>query len=192
MKTKKNKRKIWLWGLLTLVLVVGNLQLAFGHNWWYWHWHDRTLQIGIWNFVPEANAARQDWNRIRDLSLSRVSTHSDISAWGGNFGATGWAGLAEIKSIGADWPWHCGISGIFGVGFCRITHGHARVNTFYRNTRLSLFQDRQRVFCQEIGHTLGLGHNRGTASSNRNCMNDTDKRFPFTNFHNVNDINNKF
>lgn len=172
------RRKVLTFALggLVAVLLLANVNIALGHWWWDWHMHGRNHPVAIWNYNTEANAARADWENSTVLSLPRVNRHTDISVWGDNFGDTKWAGLASVESVGADWPWHCYSAILFPiVGFCKITHGHARYNSFYwGNAGRGVGGDVQGVFCQEIGHLFGLDHapgdcmGKGYFSSNSN------------------------
>jgi predicted Zn-dependent protease len=134
-------------GVLVLMLIGLNAQMASAHRWWLWHWNKSTIRY--WNFASrnaEAQAAINDWNACSGLTLSRRTGHTDVSVYDGNFGDTGWAGLASIKNVA--WDWWCPFL------FCGETHGHARYNSYYSYSSTVI----QGVFCQEVGHLFGLGH----------------------------------
>ncbi|MFD1542807.1 hypothetical protein [Nonomuraea guangzhouensis] len=123
---------------------------ALAHQWDGWHWnrYGATVTINVLNtatYAAEANAALNDWDSNTILSLPRVGSHTDISMFDGNYGNTGWGGLAEIISY---------MSGN------HITHGHARLNYYYSYTSAM----KQGIQCQEVGHLFGLDH------SNNGCM----------------------
>ena len=151
--------------LLGVVFVLLLANFALAHDWDGWHWHQRTLGIFIFasNF-NSAEAARIDWDFPTNvMNLPRVTHHSDVSVFDGNFGDTGWGGLAEIIS----YFWHCHyLVDFFFFSVCfdwepGITHAHARLNTFYFWPNLntgSVFDAGRGVLCQEIGHTFGLDH----------------------------------
>jgi hypothetical protein len=146
-----------------LVLMIGGLMtlnagVASAHNWGSWHW-DKTgshiqIQSQIYgNTQTQAEAARVDaWNKIGILYNYRVNYHTDVSVFDGNFGATGWAGLASIES--SAWDWGC-------FGWCHITHAHARYNSYYGGSTNYI----QGVYCQEVFHTYGFDH-----SDTGDCM----------------------
>ncbi len=147
-------------GALVVVLAAANVDLALSHKWSSWHWDKRNIRVAIWNCTADANAAKHDWDNGTDLSLPHRSSHTDISVWCGNFGDTGWSGLASIEKSSFDF-WHCFWS-------CRIEHGHARYNSFYGgSTGTGTNSDRRGILCQEIGHLFGLDH------SNHGCMGKT-------------------
>lgn len=145
------------WGLCALVLLAINIKLATAHRWSSWHQPDKALNT--WNFavhLAEAEAALNDWDSHTGLSFPRKTSYTDISVFDGNYGDTGWGGLASAEDAGFGW-WDC-------WWWCHIDHGHARVNTFYTGNPAGFSADIQGIFCQEIGHLLGLDH------SNDGCM----------------------
>jgi len=140
------------------LLLVANVATA--HRWWKWHQHEYSN--GVWNTASrhaEAEAALNDWRACSGFSMPSKSSHTDISVFDGNYGATGWSGLAEIKHHGWDWgDWR----------YSRIKHGHARYNAYYGGSGgTGTNSDIRGIFCQEIGHVWGLGH------SNNGCMGKT-------------------
>ncbi|UQN09378.1 hypothetical protein [Deinococcus sp. QL22] len=170
--------------LLVGALILLNLQQASAHNWWFWHWDQSTLGVGLWNDLAETDAVRAEWDSRTDLSLPRRSEHTDISMFGGNFGDTGWWGLATIEGWGLDWPWHCPT-----IGGCRITHGHARFNSFYGGTTgTGSGSDKRGVYCQEIGHLFGIDHSNTGDCMGKTYFNTANLSGP----HNWADINNRY
>ena len=148
--------------LLGGVLVLLGANIAFAHDWWFWHQHKQTL--GIFNQATNSisvEAARADWTvGYNVMNLPSVTHHSDVSVLDGDFGDTGWGGLAEVITY-FD---HCHFFNALGgcdQSFPGITHAHVRLNTFYfwENLNTGTVLDAGRgVFCQEIGHTFGLAH----------------------------------
>jgi len=142
--------------VLGLLAANGYFYQAHAHNWNGWHWDKGGSQIVIYNYnyasSPYAAAAIQNgWNSIGILYDYSVNYHTDISVFDGNFGATGWSGLAEVWD---SWDWGC---------WCwdHISHGHARYNSYYNFDA----RGQQGVFCQEIFHTYGFDH-----SNDGGCM----------------------
>lgn len=141
-------------GASALLLLVLNAEVAEAHNWWDWHWHTGS-DIRVWVGSlrsGESNAALNDWDSHCDVSFPRQSTHTELSVFAGNYGDTGWGGLASIEDYSFDW-WH-------KWNWSKIQHCHARLNTFYSWS----FAGAQGVQCQEIGHCMGFTH------SNDGCM----------------------
>ena len=165
-------------GLLVLALLAANVQFVSGHDWWAWHWERTSLNHYVFGSrVAQSLAAVNDWKAcVRDLTINVVTSHSHISVFNGNYGATGWWGLASIESYDFDW-WHrwC---------WCRITHAHARFNDYYGGTPAQV----QGVQCQEVGHTYGLDH-----SNTGDCMGmGYYNSITVTGPHNASDINAKY
>lgn len=142
--------------LVALALLVGgllalNAGVASAHNWGNWHWNKSGSQITIQSYIygatqTQAEAARVDaWNKVPILYNYRVNYHTDVSVFDGNFGATGWAGLASIESTA--WDWGC-------FGWCHITHAHSRYNSYYGGSSSYI----QGVYCQEVYHAYGFDH----------------------------------
>ena len=101
---------------------------------------------------PYLPIAASDWsaaNNIDFVSVAGTSKASSCSAVYGtvqacswNYGATGWLGLASV--------WLSG-------GY--IVQATVKLNDYYyRSGRYNTAAFRQFVTCQEVGHTLGLGH----------------------------------
>lgn len=138
--------------IAVVALLAVNVSVANAHNWGTWHWDKSGAKIQIQSQIyggtqTQAEAARQDaWNKVSILYNYRVNYHTDVSVFDGNFGATGWAGLASIESTAWDWACLC---------FDHITHGHARVNTYYPMSSAYI----QGVYCQEVFHAYGFDHN---------------------------------
>ena len=162
--------------LLAANLYVG--QGALAHNWGSWHWNrgGSTVTINVYNtatYRSESSAAINEWSGDTILSLPQVSSHSDIHVFDGNYGATGWGGIAEIVNYSGS----------------HITHGHARLNYYYSYSSLG----KRGVFCQEVGHLFGLTH-----SNDGGCMGygywygASGSTYYTVVQHNITDIYNKY
>ncbi len=159
---------------ITTVLVVAALAAPLAlpssatanHSWNGWHWAKtsatRTLVIsdgvsGDWDTVfPGVNS---DWNSSltgTGISLASGSSGVNITTQSRRWGNNGWLGLAQVWIKGGH-----------------ISRASVKLNDYYDwyyADATSLLDAKQQVFCQEVGHTLGLDHQdaRGT------CMNDNN------------------
>ena len=103
----KKKLKVSALGVVVALLMLLNVQVAQGHDWWLYCWHKGST-LNVWVFgtnSTQAIAALNDWDSHTDVNFNRVSSHTNISCFGDNFGATGWWGLASIEDTSFDW-WH--------------------------------------------------------------------------------------
>jgi hypothetical protein len=148
------------------------------HSWNGWHWaktsSTRTLVIsdgvsGDWDSV--FSGVRSDWNSSLNgtgISLALGSSGVNITTQSRRWGNNGWLGLAQVWIKGTH-----------------ITRASVKLNDYYdwyygdaRNPLAA----KQQVFCQEVGHTLGLDH-----QDSNSCMNDTNdlltSPFPHPNAH---------
>ncbi len=136
--------------------------LDASHVWGPYHWQKTSAAIrtipfrryvsAIW--ITRYNTAITDWRKpamtkIRPLttligpqSAACPTFAGQGSVCDGNYGATGWLGLAQIWISGSH-----------------IQRGRARQNNTYFNTATyNTTPWRQFVICQEIGHIFGIGH----------------------------------
>lgn len=82
------------------------------------------------------------------------ATADKVVVCNGNYGATGWLGVAQIS-----------------VFKSHIRYGLAKMNDSYLDDR-TRYDDvaRQHVACQEVGHTFGLGHQDESGADLGTCM----------------------
>lgn len=143
------------------------------HTWNNYHWARNTssftLQVidsNTSNWDDELALAVSQWSQSTKLDL-QVTSFDDSSrtrklcravagqvrSCNASYGNNGWLGLA---SINIDSSGH-------------ITQGTSKMNDSY-STSFASQDERRHVMCQELGHTLGLGHTSEDGSSQGTCM----------------------
>lgn len=138
-----------------LAMITGDSPRQSGSRWWNnYHWNRSTVRLLVNSSsasrTPSLRAANA-WGRM-DLSVTSSSVHSDISLFDGDYGSTGWRGLAS--------PW------VYSDG--AFSHCHARLNRFYTSAPPGKTTEWrwEGTYCMELGHCYGLAHD-GT----KGCMN---------------------
>lgn len=160
---------------LVLGALVASVAVTAGasHSWNNYHWarttSSFTLQVIDSNtpdWDDELNLALGQWSQSKVIDM-RVTSYDDsartrkrcpatsgvVRSCNAAYGNNGWLGLA---SINLDSNGH-------------IVRGTSKVNDSYS----SYFADpneRKHVMCQELGHTIGLGHTSEDGSSQGTCM----------------------
>ncbi len=160
--------------IAAVLIVAFSAPLVFAnHAWANYHWARTTPSF---NLQLKNNMSNQwqssllgavtDWNQstVTDFALIKGSTRRSASCLGTNgmveicnstYGQNGWLGIAEV--------W---------VNGDHITKGTVKLNdTYYSTPTYNTAAWRNAVVCQEIGHTLGLGHNdEDFTTTNGTCM----------------------
>ena len=147
--------------ILTVSLFTIGITASAFHSWNNYHWF-RTANPFTVNLINTVSAgwvsnlelASADWSAssVLDTSITAGTTKTrnckaiegSVLVCDSNYGANGWLGLATI--------W---------LDSGHITKGTVKLNDTYFNTSSSSYHTpawKQMVLCQEIGHTLGLGH----------------------------------
>lgn len=150
------------------------------HRWGCWKYADATINwyngatgdyFNIYN--EEARTDSNAWSPFTDINLQVVSASGSTdhaNAFNGFYGATGWLGIAELRSVSG----------------CIVFNGRARLNQSYLDNGSYSRTNKKHVACQEVGHLFGLNHNRGSSTT---CMNDTILTAPQPNTHDRDLIN---
>ena len=157
------------------------------HAWKDYHWGRTTpsftLQLGNNVSGPwgtHLSTASTDWSVSDNLDTTIVSgasnpkrcnpTSGKVEVCNSKYGSNGWLGLASIWISGGH-----------------IVQGTAKMNDTYFNTaKYNNAAWRNLVMCQEVGHTLGLGHVNETynTANEGTCMDYTnDPDGPASNEH---------
>jgi hypothetical protein len=145
--------------LLVIVLLVAVPMFA-NHGWSTYHWSKPGAQVsppvtmnvsGVW--TSYSSRVMSDWNQSTVIESpwsfgSISSTKRCTSATGkievcnNTYGMNGWLGIAGISLSGGH-----------------IVKGYTKLNDSYFNTSTyNKTEWRQLVYCQEVGHDYGLGH----------------------------------
>lgn len=147
---------------------------ADAHNWSCWIQPDRTVRsYNTASRSSQAAAAISEWDVDTILAVPAQGSHTDISVYDGNYGATGWAGLASIESSSG----------------CTVLHGHARVNLYYASSYTS--NGIRGIFCQEVGHLFGLDHSNDGGCMGGGYFYSINTYYNVVS-HNITDISSKY
>lgn len=167
-----NRRTLAQVGLVFALAALLAAPAAMAHNWGCWIQPNRTVIVRNTAVnSSQANAALNEWDADTILSIPRVSTHTEVSIYDGNYGNTGWGGLASIESASG----------------CSILHGHATLNTYYSYTS----NGKRGVFCQEVGHLFGLDHSNDGGCMGGGYFYDINTNYTVVS-HNISDIASKY
>lgn len=182
-------------GIVTAGLGLLATPLLANHSWGNYHWATASGVVevpvidnttGVWqtsspfgtgNYV---RVAVDDWNKSENINSSLSSGNADsscplvvgeIHVCNGDYGDTGWVGIASISTYrGRDSHIAGGITKLNDYFFD--TYTAANGTKPYDNPTW-----RQLVTCQEIGHDYGLGHQNENFSTDAttSCMEYTSK-----------------
>lgn len=156
-----------------VVLVAAGVASPAGasHAWGNYHWartaNPFTLALGdnvtgVWDNHLGTSSVEWTASSVLDTTvLAGKTTPRKCRATAGRvevcsaaYGRNGWLGLASIWLSGDH-----------------ITKGAVKVNdTYFVMAQYNTPEERAHVMCQEIGHTLGLGHTSEDGTSQKSCM----------------------
>jgi hypothetical protein len=151
--------------------------LLASHSWNGYHWKRTTAELTVpvgdnvnSNWDGYLNTAVADWNQSTVINSPKVPGSTNprnckavagtIQVCNGNYGQTGWLGIASIWLSGGH-----------------ISQGTTKLNdTYFNMAQYNTPSWRALVTCQEVGHDYGLGHqdeNFSTDNTN-SCMDYTN------------------
>jgi hypothetical protein len=167
-------------GWCAVLIMIGAGAATATHRWGCWKYADGSIYWynggtgDYWNiYNEEAITDSNSWENYTDIDFIPVSSPGStdhVNAYNGFYGSNGWLGLASIVSYSG----------------CTIRNGRVQINQTYMDNGSYTRANKKHVACQEIGHLLGLNHNR---SSTTTCMNDTILTAPFPNAHDQSLVN---
>lgn len=164
----KMKSKAILSSLVAAALLVSGTASA-NHSWNGYHWSRTTSSFT----VKVTNSLTSDWSGVMNnavgkwgssgvLQFNVVGTGTNrsrcpmslgkVNICNYTYGNNGWLGLA---SINLDSSGH-------------INQGSVKVNDSYKSSFDAA--EKNHVMCQEMGHTIGLGHTSEDGSTQNTCM----------------------
>ncbi|MEO6364705.1 MAG: matrixin family metalloprotease [Luteimonas sp.] len=155
------------------VVLTVSLAANASHSWNNYHWARNTSSFNLQvidsnstSWDDELGLALSQWSQSSKLNMNITSYDSSSTArqqcrpvagkvrsCNYAYGQNGWLGLA---SINLDSRGH-------------ISQGTSKMNDSYSSSFSSQNQ-RRHVMCQELGHTLGLGHTSENGSTQNTCM----------------------
>lgn len=178
------RRAVVVWCVLfALVVMIGAGAAMASHRWGCWKYADGNIYwynggIGdYWNiYNEEAITDSNSWHNSTDVNFISVGSPGStdhINAYSGSYGANGWLGLASILSYSG----------------CTVRNGRVQLNQSYLDNGSYTRTNKKHVACQEIGHLLGMNHNRSATDT---CMNDTILTAPYPNAHDQSLVNSLY
>ncbi len=168
---RTNKVRLVIAIVLIAMLAAFPLSAGASHSWGNYHWartaNPFTLKTGDnvdANWDAYLNTTVTDWSVSTVLDLSKVDglttgrrcrpTAGRVEVCNAAYGSNGWLGLAQI--------W---------LSNGHISQGVAKMNdSYFKLPQYNNSAEKNHVMCQEVGHTLGLGHTSEDGSSQRTCM----------------------
>lgn len=163
-------RRGWL-AVASLVALVIPATGSANHSWGGYHWartsNPFTLKLGdnvssAWDGYLATTSS--DWSQSSVLNTTIVAGSTTgrkcraslgrVQVCNATYGNNGWLGLAQI--------W---------LSSGHISQGAVKVNdTYFNQAQYNNPDEKNHVMCQEVGHTLGLGHTSEDGSSQQTCM----------------------
>ncbi len=148
-------------------LQASHLWICSGSTAYHYPWLNIWYQNNATNSAPKAYRTIYTneiagWDQPTCLSLT-VNT-PDLTLNAGFYGNNGWLGLAQLNQLSG----------------CHVIKASSFLNRTFLDSSSYTSTNVAHVACQEIGHTFGLQHNRGSSTT---CMNDTILTAPQPNSH---------
>ena len=142
------------------------------HSWGGYHW---ARQSNPFTLAMGDNVSTQ-WDSYLTTSIGQWSQPSVLNLAAAAGGTTGkrcraTSGRVEVCDAAYGRNGWLGMASISITGGTHITKGTVKLNdTYFAMAQYNNPNERAHVMCQEIGHTLGLGHTSEDGSSQQTCM----------------------
>lgn len=166
-------RKLIAFLILLIVVVLAFSKTADAtHSWGGYHWARQsnpfTLKLSSnlsSSWQPYLLTTSDDWSLSSVLDTTVVAgtknpktckpTQGQVEVCNSKYGNNGWLGLAQIWISSGS----------------HITQGAVKINdTYMTRAPYNTVEEKNHVMCQEVGHTLGLGHQDETGTAVGTCM----------------------
>lgn len=148
-----------------LLVLPGSGVAQANHSWNDFHWATRDGVVRLYanvsqvhdGFVQDTASVLARWDASEHVVME-TNPYGKQGAFvvrSGDFGRTGWLGVTKIQLDDSD----------------HIVGGEVQLNEWYWQQGVAGYDDAARihVYCQEVGHILGLAHQYDPGDS---CMND--------------------
>jgi len=157
--------------VIALLATLSAMPALATHSWGGYHWartsNPFTLELGnnvspTWSPYLTNTSGAWSQSSVLDTSVGAGGTSARtcgattgrVEVCSDSYGNNGWLGLAQIWLSGSH-----------------ITKGVVKVNdTYFSLAAYNTPEERNHVMCQEVGHTLGLGHTSEDGSTQHTCM----------------------
>lgn len=185
LKNRLASRAIWLSVAVVIITSIMVSSASAAHSWGGYHWARQsnpfTLKLSSnlsSSWQPFLATTSADWSASSVLDTTVVSgtknpktckpTAGRVEVCNSKYGNNGWLGLAQIWISGGT----------------HITQGAVKMNdTYMTRAPYNTTAEKNHVMCQEVGHTLGLGHQDESGAALGTCMDyssDTGSQHPNT------------
>ncbi len=170
--SKSHRGRLTIIGALTVSLLAFAGVASANHSWGGYHWARQsnpfTLKLSSnlsISWQPYIDTSSSDWSQSTVLDTVVVQgaknpktckpTSGIVEVCNARYGNNGWLGLAQVWVTSGN----------------HITQGAVKMNdTYMDRAPYNTPAEKNHVMCQEVGHTLGLGHQDESGAARGTCM----------------------
>ena len=176
--------------LATLILAASAAPAHAKHAWGDWHWErasnpitlkvldsttDARTPIGGQNWPAMLTKSATDWSQSSVLDLAvQPQTAADLAVREACPFAPDAIRVCNVVSPDVTWLGLAVVAPDFTSGSGHLLSAVAIMNDTWFTTPLYNATNAQHVMCQEVGHTLGLGHQSEDGTDLNTCMDYAD------------------